>query len=229
MAGTVTALRIQKKNKERVNVFLDGEFAFALGLMDASELRKGQQLSDDDIARLRASGDFHKAYNQAVRFLGYRPRSLREIERSLAKKDHDEETIAGVIDRLEREGYADDRAFARFWIDNRTQFKPRSARALRYELREKGIQADIIDEELAELDEESAAWDAAVQKIERWRGLEQREFDQKLSGHLSRRGFGYGVARTTCDRAWSYLHEPEDEDEFGSGAESLDLNDDSSH
>ena len=54
MAGTITALEIQKHNQERVNVYLDGEFAFGLTVLEAARLKKGQALSDNEISALRA-------------------------------------------------------------------------------------------------------------------------------------------------------------------------------
>ena len=212
MAGTITALRLQKKNKERVNIFLDDEYAFALGVTDAAGLRKGQHLSDVEIAELRAAGDIHKAYNQAVRYLGYRPRSASELRRYLAGKKYDDEIVESVLTRLARENLLDDLAFARFWIEDRSRFRPRSARALRHELRQKGIAPDVIDAALTDLDEETAAWDAAVKKLSGWRHLERDAFDQKMLGHLSRRGFNYGLARNACDRAWAALHDEDSPD-----------------
>ncbi len=69
------------------------------------------------------------------------------------------------------QGYLDDAAFSQFWIENRLRFRPRGATALRYELRQKGVDKETIDAELAELDEEEAAWNAVEQKLDRWRGL----------------------------------------------------------
>lgn len=212
MAGTITALRLQKKNKERVNVFLDDEYAFALSVTDAAGLRKGQLLSDADIGELRAAGDLHKVYSQALRYLGYRPRSSSELRRYLQGKTPEAATVDAVLARLEREQLVDDAAFARFWIEDRSRFRPRSARALRHELRRKGLAPDVIDQALADLDEEAAAWDAAAKKLSSWRHLDQDAFDRKLLGHLSRRGFSYGIARSTCERAWAALHDEDSPD-----------------
>ncbi len=139
MSGTVTALEVQKKNKERVNVYLDDQFAFGLTLLEAAALRKGQILSDAEIAALRANDEMARAYDRAVQFLAYRPRSAAEIQRNLAEKDVDEAVIGAVLARLEAQGYVDDLAFARYWLSNRQEFHPEGARALRFELREKGI------------------------------------------------------------------------------------------
>jgi regulatory protein len=74
--GIVTALEIQKRNKERVNIFIDGEYAFSLNLMDAARLRKGQVLSETEINALRGEDAVIQAVDSASHFLGFRPRSI---------------------------------------------------------------------------------------------------------------------------------------------------------
>lgn len=200
MSATVTALEVQKKNKERVNVYLDGEFAFGLTLIDAARLRKGQILSDDEIAALKHADEIAQGYERAVQFLSYRPRSIAEIRRNLAEKEIDEAVIDQVIARLENQGYVDDLAFARFWLNNRQEFRPQGARALRFELREKGVASSVIDEALAEFDTSEAAYRAAKDRARRLRGLDKRTFRNKLGMFLTRRGFDYDVTRTVIDR-----------------------------
>ncbi|HEX2619589.1 MAG TPA: RecX family transcriptional regulator [Phototrophicaceae bacterium] len=191
--GVITTLEVQKRNKERVNVYLDGEYSFSTTLIDAARLRKGQTLTDAEIAALRVEDAIAKAVDSAVRFLAYRPRSVAEIQRNLAEKSIDELVITAAIDRLSTLGYLDDEAFARFWVDNRTAFKPLGPSALRYELRQKGIAEGIIEEILDQLDATASARQAASGQIRRLRGSDQRTFRQKLGSFLQRRGFGYDV------------------------------------
>lgn len=216
MAGTITALEPQKRNKERVNVYLDGEFAFGLNLLDAARLHHGQLLSDAEIDALRERDGTAQAYDRAVNFLSYRARSIAEIRQNLTEKEIDEAVIETVIARLTEQGYVDDRAFAQLWIRNRQEFKPLGVRALRYELREKGIAPDIIDECLAEIDSTEAAYRAAKTKARRLSGLEVRAFRQKVGMLLARRGFDYDTARTVTDRLIEELTE-EDAGFFMSG------------
>src|SRR5258707_3645985 len=115
MAGTITALEVQRNNKERVNVYLDGEFAFGLTMIEAARLRKGQQLSDAEIAALKSTDSAQQAYERAVRFLGQRPRSTAEVRHNLTDKEIDASLIDEVITRLEGQGYLDDTAFAPYW------------------------------------------------------------------------------------------------------------------
>ncbi|HLY24892.1 MAG TPA: RecX family transcriptional regulator, partial [Aggregatilineales bacterium] len=193
--------------KERVNVFLDGEFAFGLALIEAAMLHKGQQLSDAEISALKAGDEVQQAYDRAIRFLGQRPRSTAEVRRSLSQRQIDAGVIDEVIARLEGQGYLDDAAFARYWIGNRQQFRPRGERALRFELREKGVPDSIIGETLSGFDTSEAAYQAAQDRARRLRGLEKREFREKLGAFMARRGFDFETVREVTDRLWAEIHQ----------------------
>jgi regulatory protein len=205
MAGTITALQFQKRNKERVNVYLDGTYAFGLDAVQAAQLRKGQVLSDEEIAALKAQDDGQRAFNLALRFLSYRPRSQFEVQRYLQDKAVADKVIQDVVLRLEQAGYVDDEAFARFWVENREQFRPRSQRALKYELRQKGVSQVIISRVLTDLDDEAAAWRAVEGRLHRWANLPADELRHKLMGYLNRRGFDYATVTVTIEKVFQLL------------------------
>jgi regulatory protein len=209
MAGTITLLQQQKNNLERVSVFLDGEFAFGVTLDAAARLAKGQFLDDAEIAALQTGDEHDRAYQSALHFLGTRPRSSAEVQRNLQDKGFEEEAVAAAISRLVGHGYLNDEEFARYWLENRNRFRPRSAKAIRYELRQKGVERDNIEAALEGMDEDAAAWDAAASKLDRWRDLPEDEFERKLSGFLARRGFAFSTVRRTVQQAWKTLHTPE--------------------
>lgn len=202
MAGKITALVVQKRNKERVNVFIDGEFAFGLAMIEALKLHRGQDLSDKDIARLQVLDSIEVAHERALKFLSYRPRSVEEVRRKLRQTDIDETTIEAVIERLERSGLLDDEMFARFWVENREQFSPRGTRALRYELRQKGVPDEIIQETIADLDEGDTAYHAALKRLGRYAQADEQTFRKRLGDYLIRRGFAYHTVRDVLDRLW---------------------------
>lgn len=204
---TITALEVQQKNKDRVSVFLDGEFVFGLPALEAAKLRKGQVLSEDEITALREIDAVARAYDHAVRLLARRPYSAAEIRRNLASKSIAPPIIDEVLTRLEGLGYVDDRAFAAYWIDNRERFRPRGPRALHYELRQKGVAQDIIEALLGEVDVEDSAYRAAQKRGSRLKGYTQAEFREKLSTFLARRGFGYDIVRSVLDQLIDELSE----------------------
>ncbi len=204
MPGMVTALVVQPRNKERVNVYLDGVYGFSLTLIEAARLHRGQVLSDDEIAALKAQDAIEQAVDRAVRFLSYRPRSSSEIRRYLTQKGVEPLAIDAALDRLQTLGYVDDRAFARFWVANRDEFNPKGPLALRQELREKGIPSAIIEQALAEVDFADAAWRAVERRASRWQDLDRRAFQQKVYQFLARRGF---LAETVADVTARLLEE----------------------
>lgn len=196
----VTALEIQKGNKERVSVYLDGEYAFSLDVMKAAALRKDQELTAAEIAALRDEDEVIRAFDRAIRFLAYRPRSTQEVCRHLAEKEVPAAVIDVTVTRLTERGYLDDRAFAVFWLENRGQFKPLSPRALRYELRQKGISGAIIDELLVTVDADDSAYRAAQSRLRRWRGSSREQFRVRVAAFLQGRGFSYATIRDVTDQ-----------------------------
>lgn len=195
MKREITALKAQKRNKDRVNVYLDGEFAFGLAAIEAVQLRVGQKLTGDEIVELKMKDEVEWSYERALNFLSYRPRSKEEVRRNLRKKDVDDAVIEVVMDRLMRAGLVDDQEFADYWVDNRARFNPRGLRGLRYELRRRGISHDIIDEALASFDAGDAARQVAEAGARRLSREETDDFRRKLTAYMARRGFSYHLIK----------------------------------
>ncbi|PJF49111.1 MAG: RecX family transcriptional regulator [Chloroflexi bacterium] len=190
MAGVITALKAQH-GKERVNVYLDGQFAFGLALVHALWLKVGQTLSDDEIAELRAADALEQTRLRALDLIAYRPRSVREVQRRLKRAGADDADIAAVVERLKEVGLLDDDAFSRAWVDSRMRVSPRSKRMIAWELRRKGVSSADIQAALEEVDEEDAAYRAAMQRLPKLRGLAPLERKRKLYDYLARKGFDY--------------------------------------
>ena len=207
MSGVITRLVYQKRNKNRVSIFLDDAYAFSLPDVLASSLQLGQHLDDDEIARLRAQDDRQRAMDKALRLLARRPRSRHEIDDALKQADYSPDIREQVITRLVEMDYLDDRAFARWWVDNRTEFSPRSIRALQQELYQKGISQAVMAEVLAQLDDETLAVAAGRQRAYRWQHLPRADFDKKVLGYLQRRGFSYPAARFATDHLWELMQQ----------------------
>ena len=201
----VTRLTTQKRNKDRVNVYLDDEFAFGVTMITAMRLRIGQELSEEEITKLKIEDSYETAKQTAMNFISYRPRSISEVRRNLRDKSYDDETIDKVINRLVELDMLNDEAFVRYWVDQRTTFKPRSQIALRAELLKKGVASEAIDTVVTEVDETSAALQAAQKQMSRWRSLDEAAFRKKAFGFLQRRGFRYEIAQETIQTIWDAL------------------------
>ncbi len=205
-AKTITALVFQNKAADRVAVFVDGEFAFALAAILAAPLRIGQVMEEQEIDALRAADAQERAWEMALKFLSFRPRSEVEVRRYLAGKGMDA-AADPVIERLHRLGYLDDRAFAQAWVASRSALRPKGPRALQYELRSKGVAADVIADALADVAADEAAYAAVGQRAARWRMLEPGIFRQKVHAFLARRGFDYEIIQKTVDRLLSEVYD----------------------
>lgn len=204
--ATITALTAQKQRRGRVNVFLDGEFAFGLDGLLASELRVGQVLSQEEIALLQHQEAVADAYNRSLHYLSFRPRSEQEMTRYLSGRDVPPEAINEVLGRLRSAGLVDDRQFAQLWVENRETFRPRGRFALKQELRAKGIATDVAASVLDVVNEDAGAMRVGRKALPQLARLERDVFYRRLLGRLRRRGFGYPVARRAVDALWSELH-----------------------
>lgn len=197
MGGEITAIKAQKRNRKRVSIYLDGEYAFSVKAIVAASLRRGEYLSDERIGQLQMEDMVEKAHNWALSYLGYRPRSRSEMVRYLRGKSVSPEVSEEIQRRLSAAGLLDDAAFARYWVENRETFNPRGWRLLRQELRQKGIDEELIAEVLSIVDEEESAYRAALKQGTRYDRLDDDLFRQKMYSFLRRRGFSYEVIRET--------------------------------
>jgi regulatory protein len=203
MVQRITAIEPQQKNPQRVNIYLDGEFAFGLAALVAAWLKVGQELGEEKIASLKAEDEREVSYQKAIHFLSYRPRSSTEMHQNLTKRGISESLADETIDHLRSAGLINDEAFARSWVENRNAFRPRGKTALRVELRRKGLSEDVVQSVLdTQVDETALAFKAARKYVRRLASLEWPEFRQKLGGFLARRGFSYTTLAPVVSKVW---------------------------
>ena len=207
MTQIITALKAQKRNKQRINVHLEGEFAFGLSRKLSSLLEVGQELTPEEINELKGSDAVEASYLRALNFLSYRPRSQAEVIRNLRKHNTPEDQIEFVLEKLLSNKLVDDEKFAKLWVENRSDFRPRGAYMLRMELLQKGIANNIIDEALEGIEEDKLAYRAAIKRAERFKNLARVDFRKKLGGFLSRRSFKYEIISDTLSKVWEELKE----------------------
>jgi regulatory protein len=205
----ITAIEVQKRSPNRVNIHLDGEFAFGLARIVAAWLRVGQELSEEKIEQLQQEDARERAFQQAMLFLSYRARSESEIRQNLRKHEIPEAIIEQTLVRLRQDGLANDHQFARAWVENRATFRPRSRRMMAMELRQKGLNEETVSSAIQDVDDEALAYEAAQKKVSRLKDLEWTDFRKKLSDFLARRGFSYAVITPVVTRIWNEAHKGE--------------------
>lgn len=225
----LTAVTEQQNNKDRLNIYIDDSFAFGLPLSVYVDhgLKVGQDLSAEEIEDLKIAGAFHQAYDRALTYLSGRPRSAQEMRTYLRQRllyrhpDYQERSSSGELEVFKEEqnrmvekivaklivsGYINDVDFAKWWIANRREFKPRGKRLLLLELKTKGISNADIEEALTtpsetghfsserlEYSETEAAKTLANKYFRKIANLPHAEQKQKLSRYLAGKGFEWDV------------------------------------
>ncbi len=204
MEQKITAIKAQKKNPNRVNIYLDGEYAFSLARIVAAWLQIGQVIDGQKIEALKKQDGEEKAFQRALSMAGYRPRSEQEVRKKLEVHGYSVELIERVLTRLRQAEVLNDERFAREWVENRSVFRPRSRRMMAAELQYKGIPEEVIRKIVGEGEEdEKLAYDAARKRVHRLENLRWEEFRKKMSDYLGRRGFTYGTISIVVRQVWS--------------------------
>jgi len=202
----ISSIEPQKRDPDRVNIHLDGDYAFALAGVVAARLRVGQELAPGSVAALQAEDAREDAYQRSLRFLSIRTRSESEIRQYLRKHKVADDILEQTLVRLRSNRLADDGQFARAWVENRNTFRPRGQRALAWELQRKGVSAPVAQAALATVDEPALAYQAASKRARQMGDLPWEEFRRKLSGFLARRGFPYSAIAPVVSRIWNETH-----------------------
>lgn len=197
----VTKISSQKSQK-RVNIFLDGQFAFGLDLDNfvKAGLKVGQELTDKQVDDLILNNEFQKFYDRVSRLIAIRPRSQKEITDYLKRKSAPESLTARIVGRLAENGLIDDESFAHWWIEQRVTFRPKGKRALLAELGQKGVDREISERIVGqEIDETVLAQRAAEKKLKVFKNLPAPELRQKMTNFLLTRGFSWETVKKIVD------------------------------
>lgn len=203
----VTGISAQVKDKNRVNILIDGAYRFSLDIFQVGELgiRIGKEYSEAELIELETESQFGKLYGRALEYCMMRPHSAKEVRDYLYRKTRSTTTRSRrtgevverpgvsqvvadrVYERLVEKGYVDDERFARYWVENRSQTKGASQRKLRLELRAKGVDTSLVDRLLRETERSDAG---EIQKVI---AKKQRLYPdrQKFIQYLMRQGFMY--------------------------------------
>lgn len=214
----ITSLEPQATNAERVNVYVDGRFL--LGASATVVLQMGlkleQELSPVQLEQLRSEEALQQAVERAYSYLSYRPRSREEVRRYLRRKETSPEIIEAALERLDRLDLVNDHAFASFWAESREQFNPRGARAIKNELRMKGVEREVVEEMISDEKDEELALRAGRKKAQSLLhnpAMDFVTFRTRLGAFLQRRGFGYEIVTRTVKALWKELKQEDGEED----------------
>ena len=199
----ITSIEPQKRRKGRFNIYVDGQFSFALdeNLLAKNMLAVGKSLTDDQIEKLIKENEAGKLFDASLRFLSYRPRSEKEVGDFLVKKIARVENIkfteasqspviSQIISRLKKQSFLNDKEFADWWVKARTGSQPKGSYLIKRELAGKGIDKEIIEKAISKIKNQTELGRNVIEKkIKTWKKLTMFELKNKIYQHLARRGF----------------------------------------
>jgi regulatory protein len=203
----ITAVAAQQKDKNRINVMVDGKYRFSLDIFQYADLgiKVGKDYSEEELIELETESQFGKIYTRTLEYCLMRPHSAKEVRDYLYRKTRTTRVrrratgevverpgvpvavTERVFARLVDKGYIDDEKFARYWVENRSQLKGASQRKLQLELRAKGVDVRTINHVMAEVNRSDS------DEIQKVITKKQRLYPdrQKFIQYLMRQGFRY--------------------------------------
>jgi regulatory protein len=202
----ITALQPQKKNPDRIDVYVDGELRLeiAADLAFSEHLRAGDEVTEDVLEALARRDEAWRAREAALVLLSFRPRTAAELHRRLRQKGFAADVAEACVAGLGDLGVVDDAAFAQAFVRDRVRLKPTGARRLARELRAKGVDADTVEAAIGDAvgADGEAELDLARRAAAKWRpraGEDRARARRRLHGFLARRGFGPDAIRAVLE------------------------------
>lgn len=201
----ISKLAVQKKRENRVNVYLDGKFAFGCNkrVVERFELKAGLELSEADVERILEGEMQQGCFDRAIQYLSRRMHSRKELEQKLRKADFADQNIAAAMDRLTKLGYLDDAEFARQKLLS-GQRKLMGSRRVMQELRKSGVDGSTAQRAIEDHFSDEGAKESAQTLIDknlaRLSRLDVVTAKRRLIGLLQRRGFDYETIKPMVEK-----------------------------
>ena len=183
--GTVTEVSVQKNDKSRVNVYVDGEYAFALEKLTAAAhgLKTGAEIDEKAVLALTEESECERAFKRAVGYIARRMRTEAEIKNYLSAKNFSETVIEKTETKLKEYGYLGDEEFVRSYVS--VYGDRRGKKRMKSDLERMGADEKTVERALGELGDQREAARTVAEKYLRTHTYDYR----KLSAHLAFKGF----------------------------------------
>lgn len=197
-SGQITSVHRDMKQKQRYHIEINDEYAFTVheDILVKYNLFKGTEVDEAFYHEVLVAEEKHKAYLGALRYLGIRPRTSSQLQSYLLEKGFEPKVAEEVCQRCVEQGYIDDKAFAKQWVDERLRLKPRSPYMLRMELQQRGVDRSIVEDAVSGVSKEAeleAARSLIEKKARRLQGPPNPDEERKLLSMLMRKGFSHSI------------------------------------
>ena len=201
----ITKITRQKNNQERYNIYLDEEYAFAVdeGILIKFGLMKGKTLEQFDIDEINYEDEIAKAFNKALHFLSFQMRSEYEVKKKLLDAGHGEAVVLEAVRKLESLGFLNDQTYSKALLETKKRTLKKGPRAIRQDLKKKGIDKSLQDEVLETFTEEEQleiAMQLAEKEVRAGSRRTPMQLKQKIQDVLMRKGYSFGIVSDVLER-----------------------------
>lgn len=196
----ITGIEIQKRNKNRVNLYVDNEYLLSLQaeLVYKYNLSKNQEIDEEKLLEIARADDYEKAKNKALNSLSKVEKSEKKIREKLSA-DFDEEVIKEVVEFLKKHELVDDERFAEMIVSNDLNFKRVGKNRIKQNLYTKGIKREYIESAISDIDSDVELENAiylAKKRLPKIKDKDINKVKNKLYQHLSYKGFSYDIIKS---------------------------------
>ena len=196
----ITKIEIQKNNKDRVNIYLDGEYSLAINayLIYKENLKVKDDVDISKLQEIAEKESYIRCKESAIKIIERSYKTEKEIRDNLKQKGYEEKQINNSIDFLKEYNFINDNTYAKAFIKDKLSSK--GSQKIKYDLMKKGIAKDIIEENLIKVDKNEEKEVALNVGRKKYESIRRKESDNyKLSGKLYRflisRGYAYDIVK----------------------------------
>lgn len=201
----ITSIEIQKRNKNRCNIFIDGEYSFSISndLVYKNSLKVNMEVNEVDLLSIADADNFYKCKESALRIVERSYKSEKELRDKLIEKGYGSKEINKVIDFLKEYNFINNRAYAEMYCKDR--IRSQGSNKIKYSLIRKGIEENIINEVISNIDNEKEEDSASELCRKKYEQLIRRENDvykikNKLYTFLVGRGYNYSLVKDVINK-----------------------------
>lgn len=210
----ITAVERHPKSASRYLIFIDGLYAFTVyeDVLIKHRLLKGERVEPDKLRLVLEDEEQQKAWSEALKQVGRRPRSEKEIRQYMKRKGYLPPLIDRIVHRLKEQKYLDDADFAAQWTEQRIYSQKKGRRLIKQELQLKGVAPATIQQTLNQVpvdEEQRLAFELAVKK---WKLTSGGVLDKKrkTAAFLLRRGYSAQIVSNAVRKAAETYREEAD-------------------
>ena len=202
--AVITKIESQKKNDDRVNIYVDEKFFMAIykELVYTFSLKKGDTIDEEYLKSILKDEMYLKAKNKALNILSRTSQSEKKIKEKLSE-DFEEDTVDNVIEFLKKYNFINDNELASKIVNTNVNLNKYGKNKIKQNLYNKGLDKSAIDEAMGEIDQDKEFENAlylAKKRYERVKNEDPKKAYTKIANHLAYKGFSYDIIKSVLNK-----------------------------